>query len=281
MRLTVYPDAAAFLRDVQEPLEEHEVANGLMLGLALRLAQGLLPPDPTHYFATVGDASGLVLAALMTPPHNLVVYGQRAALGAAPGLLLRDLLGRGLPVAGALGPCPVAQAIAEAWPAASGGSARPGMHQRVYELRQVSHPHYSPGRLRPAEPADVDLITAWSAVFHDECGLPSAPGEIAEMVQRRVAGRDIYLWEHGRPVALAARTRATRHGATVGLVYTPPELRRRGYATSCVAALSQHLLDSGYRFCTLFTDLANPTSNDIYQQIGYRPVCDFDEHIFL
>jgi hypothetical protein len=67
---------------------------------------------------------------------------------------------------------------------------------------------------------------------------------------------------------------------SVGPVYTPPERRGRGYATACVAALSQTILDEGWAFCTLFTDLANPTSNSIYQKIGYHPVCDFAEYRF-
>jgi uncharacterized protein len=69
-------------------------------------------------------------------------------------------------------------------------------------------------------------------------------------------------------------------GVSVSAVYTPPEQRRKGYATACVAALSRRLLASGYDYCALFTDLANPTSNDIYYQIGYRPVADFDEYRF-
>jgi len=64
-------------------------------------------------------------------------------------------------------------------------------------------------------------------------------------------------------------------------VYTPPEFRGRGYASALVAALSQAMLDAGYHFCTLFTDLANPTSNHIYQAIGYQPVCDTDEYDYL
>lgn len=79
---------------------------------------------------------------------------------------------------------------------------------------------------------------------------------------------------------MAAAGRKTRSGIAVNLVYTPKELRRRGYATSCVAALSQHLLDSGYKFCTLFADLANPISNSIYQKIGYRPIGDYDSYLF-
>ena len=85
---------------------------------------------------------------------------------------------------------------------------------------------------------------------------------------------------YGGPVSMAAGTRPIVHGITVNRVYTSPALRRRGYATACVAALSQRLLDEGYQFSMLFTDLANPTSNNIYQQIGYRPVCDFRETRF-
>jgi predicted GNAT family acetyltransferase len=63
-------------------------------------------------------------------------------------------------------------------------------------------------------------------------------------------------------------------------VYTPPALRGRGYASALVAAVSQAQLDAGRRFCFLFTDLANPTSNRIYQDIGYEAVCDVDEYRF-
>ena len=66
----------------------------------------------------------------------------------------------------------------------------------------------------------------------------------------------------------------------VNAVYTPPGLRGRGYASACVAALSQKLLDEGRRYCFLFTDLANPTSNRIYQAVGYEAVVDVDEYKF-
>ena len=82
------------------------------------------------------------------------------------------------------------------------------------------------------------------------------------------------LWEHdGRVVSLAGHAGETPNGARVGPVYTPPELRGRGYASALTAALTEQLLER-LRFCFLFTDLANPTSNSIYQRIGYRPVTD-------
>jgi hypothetical protein len=76
---------------------------------------------------------------------------------------------------------------------------------------------------------------------------------------------------------MAIQVRPTRSGISVSGVYTPPEHRKHGYASACVAALSQQLLDQGYKFCSLFTDLANPTSNKIYNRIGYQPVSDFDK----
>lgn len=281
MLITTYNNAAAFLQTAQALLEANEAANNLMLGLALRLARSPAPAENPPYFATVHDAEGIAIAALMTPPHNLLVYSDRSALGDSPAYLLRDLLGRSFLVPGALGPATVARAFAEAWPAVSGRAYRMGMHMRVYELRHVAHPRYSPGHLRPAGEADAELVMRWALAFTTECGLRDRPEEVAEGARRRVAAGDVFLWDDGRPVSMAARNRPTRHGISVGYVYTPPELRGRGYATSCVAALSQRLLDAGYEFCTLFTDLANPTSNDIYQQIGYWPICDYDEYVFL
>jgi len=72
----------------------------------------------------------------------------------------------------------------------------------------------------------------------------------------------------------------TQHGEAISYVYTPPQFRRRGYATAMVAHLSQVLLDEGKRFCTLYTDLSNPTSNRIYQEIGYKPVADVVDLLF-
>ncbi len=61
-------------------------------------------------------------------------------------------------------------------------------------------------------------------------------------------------------------------------MYTPPAHRRRGYASSAVAALSRHLFDAGAREVVLFTDLANPTSNRIYAEVGYRWVAEWEIH---
>ena len=120
----------------------------------------------------------------------------------------------------------------------------------------------------------------WVWGFIQDAGLEGTAEGAREIAELRIADRDLFIWEDGGPVSTVTKTRHSTHGIVVSLVYTPPAHRNRGYASAAVAALSQQLLDAGWEFCSLFTDLANPTSNSIYQRIGYRPVADFDEYIF-
>ena len=82
------------------------------------------------------------------------------------------------------------------------------------------------------------------------------------------------VWQfpgYGQPVSMASSARSVHMLCGVSYVYTPPALRRRGYASSCVASVSQSILDQGFARCALYTDLASPISNSSYQKIGYRP----------
>jgi predicted GNAT family acetyltransferase len=154
------------------------------------------------------------------------------------------------------------------------------MRQRVFELRQVNHPKYPAGQLRLATAVATDLVAHWIQAFHAESLEPIDTTTAQEMAKGHIREGNIYIWDEGGTLlSMAAKLRPTVHGMTISLVYTPPELRQRGYASACVAALSQQLLDEGWQFCTLFTDLANPTSNSIYQKIGYQPVGDFNDYI--
>ena len=73
------------------------------------------------------------------------------------------------------------------------------------------------------------------------------------------------VWQVGAvPVSMAGRTRTVAGMVRVAPVYTPPELRGRGYAGAATAAVSQAALDAGVREVVLYTDLANPTSNALY-----------------
>jgi hypothetical protein len=157
------------------------------------------------------------------------------------------------------------------------------MHERIYQLRTVIPPRDPGGRMRVARPTDLDLVAEWFYAF----GVEAQPHLVSSRDGARAnadgwVGRGaLRIWEDGgSAVSMAGASGPTPHGIRVGAVYTPPERRRRGYASALVAALSQEQLDAGKRFCFLYTDLANPTSNKIYQDIGYEPVGDVDEYNF-
>jgi predicted GNAT family acetyltransferase len=137
------------------------------------------------------------------------------------------------------------------------------------------------GGLRFAAEADRPRLLEWLAAFAHEALHEDDRDDAAlnAIVDHRLASAaaGLALWEDGEAVSLAGFGGATPNGIRIGPVYTPPGLRGRGYASALVAALSQLLLDGGRRFCFLYTDLANPTSNAIYRRIGYRLVCESAE----
>lgn len=279
MRLVTYVCVDDFLRFHQRWLQRREVINSQLLGGALRARQS--PPAGKSYYAAVLDATGPLLAATLTQPFRLALAARQDQIGEeALELLARDLLASGWHPSGCNAPEDLSAACAATWTRVTGQPHRLGLRTRAFEIRQVRHPRYSPGHLRPATLADAALIAGWMDDFEVEAlGQSDIPDALAVARHRIVAG-DFCLWVDQRPVCMAAQSRPTAHGITINWVYTPPTLRGRGYATSCVAAFSQQLLDAGRQFCTLFTDLANPTSNHIYQQVGYVAVGDFREFIF-
>jgi GNAT superfamily N-acetyltransferase len=143
---------------------------------------------------------------------------------------------------------------------------------RLFRLDELVPPLGVPGQARPACADDRALLIDWYGAFSDEAdGLLHDP---AEAVDRGLATGRIWLWcDGGRPVSLAARRAPEAGSARIGPVYTPPEQRGHGYASAATAAATSDILELG-AVPVLFTDLSNPTSNRIYQQLGYRPVAD-------
>jgi predicted GNAT family acetyltransferase len=175
-----------------------------------------------------------------------------------------------------LGPAAEVRAFARAATDATNVSWRPGRSHRIYALRRVTPAPPTTGEWRAARAEDTEVLARWMRAFMEESGEPREPEAVfGERTARRIAEGSMYVWcDGGVAVSMAAGVGETPNGMRIGAVYTPPESRGRGYATALVAAVSQHLLDGGRAFTYLYTDLANPTSNSIYQKIGYRPVAD-------
>lgn len=272
--LTTFADADAFLRAVGPALEEREAEHNLILGLARAMRRS--SPSSLAFLAAVTDASGLALAALLTAPDRpLTLASDREDVTPALEPLWNAL--------GTAGRAPVrvsaearhAEAFVRGWQQRTGCATSVRMRQRLHVLTEVGDVAVAPGVLRVAGPADVELVAEWMMAFDRETNVDALPAGARGAAERRVAGGEIYLWVDGEPRSMAGRARPTAHGIAVNAVYTPPEWRGRGYATSCVAQLSARLLEEGRSFCVLFTDLANPTSNAIYARIGYRGIRDF------
>ena len=278
MQLRRFADPAEFLDHAEPWLLGAEAENTLMLGIARALANASPasgPHSPT-YFALVERSGAPVACAMRTPPHKA---GITRAENEALRLLVDDLAAVYPDLPAVLGPDAAARLFAELWSERSGGSYHAGMHQRIHEIRKVTPLlRRPPGRLRAATPEDLAGLVEWVVAFEDDVGVTvrSDPPRVLEEHQRHGG---LYVWEDGGVVSMAAAGGRTPHGIRVSLVYTPPPLRGRGYASACVADLTQLMLDRGLAFCCLYTDLDNPTSNSIYQRIGYRPVCDVTDYI--
>jgi len=277
MEVRTHADPASWLEAVLPLLMLDEARHNLHLGLAYTLVHhpGVYPAKNLW---SVEDAGTVVAAALQTPPHNLVL-AQPAAEGAIDPLV--DAIGTAeIPLPGVVGGLPEADAFASAWGARTGRAARRVMGQGIYALTEVRGVPAAAGTPRTATTHDLELIESWIHAFEDEVVPEALRGDPAQRQRRleTILGSDeegIWLWEAGgQIVSLSGFGGPTPNGIRIGPVYTPPEHRGRGYATTLVAALSRHQLAGGRRFCFLHTDLANPTSNAIYGRIGYRRVCD-------
>jgi uncharacterized protein len=278
-------DPSLFLAEAEPLLLEDEARQNLLLGIAgtIRDAPELYP---LRSFWLVRDGDGVVAAALRTPPYNLVLARPRSQEALAA--LAEAVAGEELP--GVVGAVPEAADFAELWSAHTGATFRTNMRQGVYALEQVEPPPPVSGSARVATAADRALALQWWIAFGDEVLHEGGPGRAnaGTMVDHRLssASAGILLWEDGgEPVSLAGWGGPTPNGIRVGPVYTPPELRGRGYATALTAELTQRLLDGRLydgrrRFCFLYTDLANPTSNAIYERIGYARVAQSAEIVF-
>ena len=279
MQLQRFATPEGLLAVASDFLVEREAQHNLILGI---LGNLMARPDeerPAPYFAAGVDGGRVLGVAILTPPWQIVLSEMDDAR--VVDLVVADR--REDPLPGVLGPTRLAARFAERWSRETSQSSRLAMRERIFELTRVERPRPASGRMRPVRPTERALLLEWLADFMAEA-VPGDPiGDLGPIADRWIEGasRTMYLWvDGGLPVSMAGVGSPTPHGVRVGPVYTPPDRRGRGYASNLVAAASDEALAAGNRFCFLFTDLANPTSNRIYQEIGYEPITDVDRWVF-
>ncbi len=287
MNIIKFDDPIRFQSKVKDYLLKHEAENNLPLGILSSLIAGEYVEVPP-YLALVEDHGEPQLVLMRTPPYPVLFSFEPNLLDEEiVDLVIGDLLYNfGDELTGMTGNKDLVSHMAESWKLTTGKQAVLKMAMRIYKLEQVNPISGVPGSMRPANDGDKSLLLEWYGGFHRDA-LQEEPDsdQVQKQVERYLNAdpvlRGMMIWEEDeKPVSMAGYTGPTAHGIRIGAVYTPPEIRRQGYASACVAELSQHLLDQGFQFCFLFTDLLNPTSNHIYQQVGYIPVNDVDTYDF-
>lgn len=246
-------------------LMANEAQNSVLLGYAAATAG---PPKATYVLVEAGGE--IVGAAAQSPPHPLIFT-------ASPSPVLEAIVRcvAHLPLTVASGVADAVELLAGHWAHQTGAHVERLRPMRIFQLEAVREVPRAPGTFAVATDAGLDAATRFITGFLVEAGVAST--DPRALAQTLIAAQRLFFWNDPHPVSCAGWAGPTPNGVRVNSVYTPPELRGRGYATSCVAALSAHLLGTGKKFCFLYTDLDNPTSNRIYARIGYRPVCDTAE----
>jgi GNAT superfamily N-acetyltransferase len=272
-------DPAAFLDAANDMLLADEARHNLILGIA-----GTLRDHPGVYrkhALWLVEEHGPVLAALQTPPYNVIL--SRPLVDDATGTLARALADEDVALPGVTAALPEVEQFAKEWARLNGIACRQQMRQRIYRLTDLRPVQGVPGRPRRASPRDRGLLVDWVAAFAEESLPPDSPGRAsrATVDARLDEGTGGFLiWEDNGPVSIAGWGGETPNGVRIGPVYTPHVHRRRGYGSAVTAAVSADRFRAGRSFCFLYTDLANPTSNRIYIDIGYEPVCDSVDYAF-
>jgi predicted GNAT family acetyltransferase len=286
MQLQRFHDIHQFYYLAQVYLLAHEAEHNLFLGITYTLLQD--PPQVPNlpYLAIVEDGGEIMAVAVQTPPYKLVLSKVKDL--AALELVAQDWYRSQEKWVGVNGLVAEAKAFVEAWQQLTGQSYELAMQMRIHQLTAVHSGSPAKGYLRLATESDRPLLLEWFAAFLEEAfaarerdAIATSATQVESMVDRSLDKHHIYLWEDSAPMSFACGRPCLPTAARIGPVYTPPEYRRKGYATACVATLSQLFLDQECHSCFLFTDLANPTSNHIYQAIGYRPICDWHDYSFI
>lgn len=279
-------DPEAFLARAGDALAAEPVTGTVLATNARRVAEHGYPPGlPDRWFALVtgpdGDVRGIAMRTMPFAPWApyLLAMTDEAALA-----LAEATLARGAEVGGAAGLRPAADVFAARIAAASGGEVAVHLHHRLFELRTLVEPRAVPGRLREVRADEEDLALAWIHRFFADADEQAgrAAGHLSEAsafgiddVRRKRAEGTLWVWadSEDRPVHLLGANPPSYGVVRVGPVFTPAEERGRGWAGAAVAEVSRRVLARGER-PVLFTDQANPTSNRLYQALGYEPVAD-------
>ncbi len=261
--------AGAFLRS--RPAEHSVILTRLARALDGTLETAAGPAPLWWWVEDEGRDGSTVVAVLMqTPP-----FGAYLSTGPPEAftLLARRAHAARPSLPGVGGPGHAPFVFADEWRRLSGCGAAVRMRQGLFVARSLVEPPQVPGSHRLARVDDLPVLRPWGSAFSREATPGTPDGLDVDHVTERVRAGLLHVWDvDGTPVSMTAVTPPEEGVSRVQLVYTPPALRGNGFAASCVAAVTRRELAHDGRACMLYTDLANPTSNALYERLGYERI---------
>jgi predicted GNAT family acetyltransferase len=278
MHVQVTSDPADFSRLAFPFLQQDPVLNTVILSNVHERAIGVRPADDIPpYFLSVHD-DDVIGVAMRTEGRGVYLGSLRPDLADLvtdqflelyDGVVSSGIYDEVVP-GGVAGDAAAAERFAERWCERRGGQAQEVMRTRLHKLVTHTALTAETGVARPMQAEDIEVVAAWG-----RHGFPELGEDTRDWAEHNLAENTMWIWEvDGEPVSMVGYHRPIFGVCRVGPVYTPPEHRRHGYAGALTSHVTAEIVAEGYQAC-LYTDLANPTSNKIYHQAGYRPVADF------
>lgn len=268
IQLHVYEEIVNFKEEVTPFLEKNEQENNLILGVLQMVHQPI-------FMGIAKQGEEIAVVFLQTEEKKQIIVAT-SEIAEEDIVELAKKLAEVYPnVPGLIGNKKIVQRLAEEIAVLENKKTTVAMEQGIYELKQVKKKWNGDEVFREVNSDELTLIEQWIYQFCEDVNLPTTKEEAKQTAHTLITNHRLFGLEvDGKLVSVAAKTRPTKNNITVNFVYTPKEERKKGYASNCVAALSQRMLDEGYKTTTLYTDLANPTSNKIYQEIGYEQIAE-------
>jgi ribosomal protein S18 acetylase RimI-like enzyme len=123
---------------------------------------------------------------------------------------------------------------------------------------------------------EIELLVDWRVEYSAEALGEERTQGLRDQSRKGFAHLPGWVLLHdGRPVSYSAFNAKTHGVVQVGGVYTPPELRGRGYGRAVVAGSLRDARKEGNRRSILFTGRANVAAQRAYRALGYEPLADF------
>lgn len=268
MNFITYQTPMEYYPIVKDFLHRNEITNILTIGL---LRNAKVDDDFSKCFYCIGNVNDEIKIALIVQGLHIILVTEDDHYLKSAAEYVSSV---NIDFPGVIGPRPFVDQFVEHLVLASKKDITLRMSQRIYKLDEVDDIQYSNGHMRLATHDDLETVLEWNKDFVLLEGIPANYERMKKKRQQDIDNRALFLWiDNDVPVTMTCLSKRSCDGAHIGLVYTPKDQRRKGYATSLVAKVSEYALKN-YNYCTLYTDLDNPISNSIYMKIGYYPIVD-------